>query len=193
RYRYQEESRGELSGDDSLQQQVKVLARSGGTMKLKRSKTMSSDERGSALLIALFALLLVSAIGFGMLYSSTTETNVNANFRDSQRAYFAARAGLEEARQRLLPTSTSPAAIAVPAGAPTTSAANIIYLTNPTGSESIDPTSSTSNYFDNELCHETFAGLSTPFYGTSSTTDCKQGSPPKGPQSSWLTTIASVA
>src|SRR2546430_9484053 len=35
--------------------------------------------------------------------------------------------------------------------------------------------------------------MSTPFYGTSSTTDCKQGSPPKGPQSSWLTTIASVA
>src|SRR2546429_6751380 len=98
-------------------------------MKLKRSKKFGNDEQGSALLIALFALLLVSAIGFGMLYSSTTETNVNANFRDSQRAYFAARAGLEEARQRLRPTSLNPAAIAVPAGAPTTSAANIIYLT----------------------------------------------------------------
>jgi Tfp pilus assembly protein PilX len=162
-------------------------------MKLKRSKRVSSKERGSALLIALFALLLVSAIGFGMLYSSNTETNVNANFRDSQRAYFAARAGLEEARQRLLPTSASPAAIAAPAGPPTTSAANIIYLTNPTGSETIDPTSASSNYFDNELCHESFTGLSIPFYGVSSSTDCKQGSPAKGPQSSWLTTLASAS
>jgi len=161
-------------------------------MKLKRSKRLSSDERGSALLIALFALLLVSAIGFGMLYSSNTETNVNANFRDSQREYFAARAGLEEARQRLLPTSTQPAPIAAPAGAPTTSAANIIYITNPTGSETVDPTSSSSNYFDNELCHETFAGLSGSFTGVTLNTDCKH-SPAIGPQSSWLTTIASVA
>jgi hypothetical protein len=160
-------------------------------MKLKRSKRMSSDEQGSALLIALFALLLVSAIGFGMLYSSNTETNVNANFRDSQRAYFSARAGLEEARQRLLPTSSTPPPIAAPAGMPSTSAANMIYITNPLGSETVDPTNANSNYFDMELCHEGFTGLNSAFSGVTASTDCKQN-PPKGPQSGWFTTVASV-
>src|SRR2546423_5191142 len=163
-------------------------------MKLKRSKKFGNDEQGSALLIALFALLLISAIGFGMLYSSTTETNVNANFRDSQRAYFAARAGLEEARLRLLPTAARP--ITPPAGMPGTGVANIIYLKNPMGRETVDPTGvlnpdgtaalsgTPGAYFDDELCHEGFSGFSS--YWPSTPTSGVPCALADGPQSTWL-------
>ena len=163
-------------------------------MKIKRSRKFSTDEQGSALLIALFALLLVSAIGFGMLMSSTTETSVNANYRDSQVAYFAARAGLEEARERLAtdsdgnPISANP--ITPPAGMPSTAAGNIIYLRNPMGSETVDPTDTASSYWDNELCQESFTGLSYPNAVTSGI-PC---APQNAPQSAWLASaVTSVA
>ena len=149
-------------------------------MKIERSRSFH-NEQGSAILIALFALLLISAIGFGLLSSSTTETNINANFRDSQRAYFAARAGLEEARQRLAqdsngnPISVNP--ITPPAGMPNTTAGNIIYLKNPMGSETVDPTDTSSNYWDDELCQESFTGLVYPQSITSGVPCVTQNAP----------------
>jgi hypothetical protein len=40
-------------------------------------------------------------------------------------------------------------------------AGSIVYITNPTGSETVDPTSTTAgnNYFDDEFCHETFSTI----------------------------------
>src|SRR6202140_5789582 len=66
-----------------------------------RKRQFRNQERGMALLIALLALLLVSAIGMGMMYMSTTETSINANYRDTQRAFFSMRAGLEEMGDRM--------------------------------------------------------------------------------------------
>ena len=63
-------------------------------MKGRRSK----KERGVALLIALFALMLLAAVAFEMMYVADTETLVNRNFRDSQRSYDAAWSGVQEAR-----------------------------------------------------------------------------------------------
>jgi len=36
----------------------------------------------------------------GMMYMSSTETSINANYRDTQQAFFAMRAGLEERNAR---------------------------------------------------------------------------------------------
>src|SRR5713101_8128471 len=69
-------------------------------MTLHRKKTGGS-ERGVALIIALLVLLLITAVGIGMIIMSNTETNVSSNFRDEQTAYFAAKAGIEEVRDRL--------------------------------------------------------------------------------------------
>src|SRR6266481_584731 len=55
-------------------------------------------ERGAALLIAMMALLLLAAIGVGFMFMADTENSVNNNYRDSQKAYFAARARLENVR-----------------------------------------------------------------------------------------------
>ncbi|PYX64148.1 MAG: hypothetical protein DMG74_14470 [Acidobacteria bacterium] len=41
------------------------------------------NERGIALLMVLLALLLLSAIGMGMMYMSDTETSINGNYRRS--------------------------------------------------------------------------------------------------------------
>src|SRR5229473_3470562 len=65
-------------------------------------------ERGMALILVLLTLLLLSAIGLGMMYMSDTETAVNSNYRDTQLAFFAMRAGLEEARDRMRTNSIAP-------------------------------------------------------------------------------------
>jgi hypothetical protein len=120
-------------------------------MKIRKIKSRNK-ERGTALLIVLFALMLATAIVFGMMYSSTADTAANANFRDEQRAYFAARAGLEEARARLQDTNPNP--IVAPTAMPDPLAQNVIYITNPKGNEVINPAA--GDYQDTEFCLETF-------------------------------------
>jgi hypothetical protein len=142
-----------------------------------------------ALLIALLALLLVSAIGMGMMYMSTTETSINANYRDTQQAFFSMRAGLEEVRDRI--RANAPTPITLPTSMPSSgTAGSIVYLTNPTGSETVDPTSPTNPYFDDEFCHEYFSTLT---YGTvpSPTVPCSGSS--QAVPSSAVTTIASTS
>jgi len=63
------------------------------------------SERGVALLIAIFALLLVSVVAIALIISSGTDSALAGNYRSSANAYYAAMAGLEEARGRLLPTN----------------------------------------------------------------------------------------
>ena len=66
-----------------------------------RARRIQGSERGVSLLLALLVLLLVTAVAFGVITFSNTETSISANFRDEQVAFFAARAGLEEVRDRL--------------------------------------------------------------------------------------------
>ena len=57
------------------------------------NRPKKQQQRGVALLVAMFALLLLSAIGMGMMFSANTETNVNMNYREKQLAIYAALAG----------------------------------------------------------------------------------------------------
>jgi hypothetical protein len=120
-----------------------------------------------ALLIALFALMLLAAVAFQMMYVADVETVVNDNFRASQRSYDAAWSGVQEARERLMPTNVPPHRIIGPAALPGAAPGSIVYLRNPgkradgtvETAASIDPTLATNPYFDNEICHENFVGL----------------------------------
>src|SRR4051812_20165305 len=100
-------------------------------------KRHREPEKGIGLFIALFALMLLSAIGLAMVYSADTETAIDANFRDQQNATYAALSGLQEARDRLFLGTTVGGSTTVsgkltwPADLPSTSAANIIYIINP--------------------------------------------------------------
>ncbi len=119
-------------------------------------------QRGVALIICLFALMLLSGIGLGMMYMADTETLINRNYRDSQQAYFAAVAGLQEVRERLGTSSATP--ITPPSSLPTSGAnTGVLYVLNYTSSvpaTAIQPWSAGNTYFDTELCHDNFPGLS---------------------------------
>jgi Tfp pilus assembly protein PilV len=114
-----------------------------------RRHSSRKRERGVALVVALFALLLLSAIGAGMLSMSNLETSINYNYRASQVAFFAARGGLEEARVRIMEGGdiAPPTALLGKDG-------GAIYILNPDDDDKIDPTDNTTVFFDTELCHQ---------------------------------------
>lgn len=61
------------------------------------------SETGIALLIAIFVLLLISVVAIALIVSSNTESALAGNYRSSTGVYYAALAGVEEARARLRP------------------------------------------------------------------------------------------
>src|SRR6185369_7075619 len=122
-----------------------------------KRKFRMKDERGVALFLCLFALLLLTSIGLGMMFMSSTETTINYNYRSSMQAFYAARAGVTEGVDRLRTGSGSGYTIAGPTTMPSNSAATgVTYILNPTGSETVAPWDATNSYFDNELCNEYF-------------------------------------
>jgi hypothetical protein len=136
-----------------------------------------------ALLLALLALLLISAIGLGMVYMSNMESEIAFNYRDTQTAFFSVRAGLEEMRDRM--QHNSPSAITLPTTMPP-AANSIVYITNPAAAETVTPATYGSLYFDDELCHEYFS----PGPATAYSTPCgATGAAPAGS----FTTVASVS
>jgi hypothetical protein len=127
-------------------------------MKL-RAKAKQHKERGMALLLALFALLLLSAIGLFMVLASNTETHIDANYSNGLRSYYAARSGLEEVRDRVkYPSGSGGLSDLLPqdvAG----NAGGVLYVLNPASGETVDPTDPTSPYFDDQLCHDYASGV----------------------------------
>jgi hypothetical protein len=118
-----------------------------------------ASERGVALILVLLTLLLISAVLMGMIVASNSETNISGNFRDEQTAFFAARAGVEEIRDRLRPNATntlSNTAFFTASPTPLPGAVNgVLYVTNPTGGETVTPWLTTgTNYPDDEICKE---------------------------------------
>jgi Tfp pilus assembly protein PilX len=122
------------------------------------------SERGIALFIAIFTLLLITAIAAGMLMLTNTDTNISANFRDEQTAFFGAKAGLEEVRDRLrvnagtgITLNTLLPGASTPSSAPPMfgSANAALYITNPLNGETDTPwVTNGSAYPDDEICIE---------------------------------------
>ncbi len=132
----------------------------------KTTKRLKS-QRGIAMMVALLALLLLAAIGMGLMFMADTENSVNNNYRDSQKAYFAARAGAENVRLLLAnggSLNASATNLTMPSSVVNT---GMIYVKNPTSGEAIDPTTAggttlTANpYLDDQLCWEKYTGLAT--------------------------------
>src|SRR5579859_8064648 len=132
-------------------------------------KHINSRERGIALFFVIIALLLLTAIAAGIMFMSDTESGINTNFRSEQQTYFASRAGLEEARVRIMTFAGLPPAnvadltaflpATVPAAAGAATAADMLYITNPNsidGVGGVQPWNAANAYMDDELCHENF-------------------------------------
>ena len=145
------------------------------------------SEAGLALVVVLLLLLMISAIGLGLIFMANTESTINLNYRDSQLAFYAMRAGLEEARDRM--RTNSPWPIAAPASMPGT-ANSIVYIINPAGAtDTVDPVNSANPYFDDEFCHESFPadGLVSP--GASVRCPANQA-PPAGSVAAYINSIS---
>ena len=104
-------------------------------MKDWRPTRTKRAEAGIALLISIFILMLISVVAIALIVASGTESALAGNYRSSTGVYYAALAGLEEARGRLLtknPNSfNNTAAGFLPAPGSTLPIGSVGYVLNP--------------------------------------------------------------
>jgi hypothetical protein len=166
-------------------------------------------QSGVALIFTMFALVLLSALAASLVLVATTETSINYNYRSEQSTFFAARAGVAEAADRMMSingngNSTGSIACNLPTAPPTSvqlvangcasaPAGGVLYLINQGAiATTVQPwvastTSSPNPYMDDELCHDgyTISGM------TTAPPDVPCTTVPSG--SSWYTTVTSNA
>jgi len=93
---------------------------------MKRSRR--HNEKGISLLLSLLALLLLSAVAMGMMFMSSTESTISGNFKSEETAYFAARAGVEEVRDRALAANGNSVNALLPTTMPGGGATGVLYV-----------------------------------------------------------------
>jgi Tfp pilus assembly protein PilX len=123
-----------------------------------------SQQNGIALVSALLILILLSAIAVGLVLTSNTETSVNANYRQERTLDFAARAGIEEVRDRMAlatantlmgPTcATASACLATNPVVPGSGNNGVLYVLGGSAPASVTPWTANTIYTDDELCHD---------------------------------------
>ena len=136
-------------------------------MRLRTAKTKRVSQSGAALLLCLFALLLLSSIGIFLYVSTGTEVRITANYGNNLDAYYAAKSGLAEVRDRVSYSSNPLSVPKAPDGGladrlPKDIAGNpqgVLYVVNPSGGETVDPTDPANKYFDDQLCHDYNSGV----------------------------------
>jgi hypothetical protein len=129
-------------------------------MKRKGKNSWKRRQEGAALLIAIFALLLISVVGIALLVSTSADTALAGNYRTATSAYYAGVAGLEEARGRLLwknpdyiNKTSGYSNLLLPSGVPAWCLTQVLYITNPA------PGETAATYPDTEYGQEFTWGL----------------------------------
>src|SRR5580658_9106742 len=120
----------------------------------KERKTVRRSQKGIALLIAIFVLLLISVVAIALLVSSGTETALGANYRASSTVYYAALAGLEEARGRLLPKNPNYFGAAIVSPTTQFPLGQTLYVLNRLSGDNIVPWDPSNQYYDKEYGSE---------------------------------------
>ena len=142
-------------------------------MKLRaQANSRYAHNAGAALLIAIFALLLISVVAIAMIVSTGTDSALAGNYRTATGAYYASVAGLEEARGRLLwknpnfiNQSGSYTNVLFDASGtlPDWGLLNVVYIINPAPGETVDPAAfngpNAATYPDTEYGNEFSWGL----------------------------------
>jgi hypothetical protein len=123
---------------------------------LKHGKSRST-QHGAALLIAIFSLLLISAVAIALIMMAGTESAISGNYRNAMKAFYSARAGVEEGRGRLW--SGNPNRLADVSGFPTAGSTTlpvgtVWYITNPVSGDPVDPKNSNNSYYDSQYAIE---------------------------------------
>src|SRR5260370_18002852 len=122
-------------------------------MKVQFTNQKQRKEGGIALLISILVLLLISVVAIALIVSSGTESAMAGNYRTATGVYYAALAGLEEGRGRLLGKNSgsfknTASAGFIPSPLPM---GQPVYIINPVGGEVVAPWDPTSTYPDLEF------------------------------------------
>ncbi|MBZ5615347.1 MAG: hypothetical protein LAO23_15160 [Acidobacteriia bacterium] len=171
---------------------------------MHRHKMQQRTEQGFSLIVALLALMLLSAVAVGMMFIASTETAVSSNFKSEETAYFAARAGVEEVRDRMLPSPPSPGGAfslngSLPAFLPGQGNPWALYILNgknpTTGADmsmgDVTGLTTTGNILaDDELCHD-FYGYNGMTYAAANIRCSGTSGLPAG--TNWYTSTTSLA
>jgi hypothetical protein len=151
-------------------------------VKVRGTTQKRRPEAGIALLISIFVLLLISVVAIALIVSSGTESALAGNYRSATGVYYAALAGLEEARGRLLPKNSSAFTITAPTLLPPPGTPLAVgqpfYIINPVGGETVAPWDPSNAYADNQF---------NPEFATSGYT-----LPNPSPNTSSLSTVAGI-
>jgi hypothetical protein len=130
-------------------------------MRSPKSIRRTDSQRGVALLIAIFVLLIIGAVGVALILSSSTETSIAANYRTATQAFYAAKAGLEEGRGRLWVSNPNSIAATIAAGfttvgtnPPALPVGRVYYITNPAAGEVVAPNVPGNAYYDSQYKNE---------------------------------------
>ena len=116
----------------------------------------SSGARGIAFFVTFFGLLIVTAASLGIVF----QAEINSNHGADKLVFYASKAGLEEARDRM--RTNAGTGITISANLPTAlpgTPNGVLYITNPASSETVSPwlptvNNSPNKYFDDEICLE---------------------------------------
>lgn len=150
-------------------------------MKYSNKLRHKKSEQGVALLIALFVLLLVSAVAMALVAGAGSETMLASNYRNSSNAFYAAAAGIEEGRGRLVASNPN----ALPAlMVPTPFAlGNATYIVNPAPGEAAG--SILATYPDTEYATE-FSGTGFAIPAVQTTNSMYTAAANPGPLYKWV-------
>lgn len=140
-----------------------------------------SAQRGTALLISIFTLLLISVVAIGMIILASTESAVSGNYKSALQSFYYAKAGLEEGRGRIFGGSASPlSASGFPTGGTTLAIGQVWYILNPAAGETVSPTNLTASntYADFEYNSEWGTPVTSATVHTVTSTSAVAGLPP---------------
>jgi hypothetical protein len=129
---------------------------------ITNTKRRLGSQRGAALVIAIFSLMLISVVATSLILTAGTQSAIKANYKSAMQAFYDAKAGLEEGRGRLwananpTPNTADPVRNCVfPAGGGgTMPIGQVCYIVNPFGSETVDPRDPANQYADLEYQQE---------------------------------------
>ncbi len=149
------------------------------------------SQRGIALIIALFSLLLISGVGISLMVIAGNEAAINGNYRSSTQAFYAAYSGLEEARGRLSqghPNAFPAAFVPLYPGELGLNPNQVRYVLNPSAGETVNPTNlaATNPYRDVEYKQEFLVDVTDPTVQVQTTTSISAIAGLPGPLFKWV-------
>src|ERR1700726_2419300 len=108
---------------------------------ITNTKRRLRSERGAALVIAIFSLMLISIVATSLILTAGTQNAIRSNYKSAMQAFYDAKAGLEEARGRLWTSNPDTVAISTcafpnPGGMPL---GQVCYIVNASGNEVVNP------------------------------------------------------